>query len=130
MIQGFDQETAAVVMARLASLKMETEVFHKLFLFVILMVPFPFMDTCLVYQVTLLSIIFLFDQEAFDATRWLDRALIRLCSKFGDYRKDEPSSFTLNPSFSLLPQFMFNLRRSQFVQVRFLFFIMFCFSNF
>lgn len=26
LVQGFDQETAAVVMARLASLKMETEV--------------------------------------------------------------------------------------------------------
>lgn len=80
LVQGFDQETAAVVMARLASLKMETE-------------------------------------EEFDATRWLDRNLIRLCSKFGDYRKDDPSSFTLNPCFSLFPQFMFNLRRSQFVQV-------------
>ncbi|KAJ1407319.1 Sec23/Sec24, helical domain [Sesbania bispinosa] len=56
-------------------------------------------------------------EESFDATRWLDRLLIRLCSKFGDYRKDDPSSFTLNPSFSLFPQFMFNLRRSQFVQV-------------
>uniref|UniRef100_A0A2P2M8G4 Protein transport protein SEC23 n=2 Tax=Rhizophora mucronata TaxID=61149 RepID=A0A2P2M8G4_RHIMU len=80
LVQGFDQETAAVVMARLASLKMEIE-------------------------------------EGFDATRWLDRNLIRLCSKFGDYRKDDPSSFTLNPCFSLFPQFMFNLRRSQFVQV-------------
>uniref|UniRef100_M4D2P5 Protein transport protein SEC23 n=1 Tax=Brassica campestris TaxID=3711 RepID=M4D2P5_BRACM len=80
LVQGFDQETAAVVMARLASLKMETE-------------------------------------EGFDATRWLDRTLIRLCSKFGDYRKDDPSSFTLNPYFSLFPQFIFNLRRSQFVQV-------------
>ncbi|KAH1196309.1 Protein transport protein SEC23 [Glycine max] len=80
LVQGFDQETAAVVMARFASLKMESE-------------------------------------ETFDATRWLDRFLIRLCSKFGDYRKDDPSSFTLNPSFSLFPQFMFNLRRSQFVQV-------------
>ncbi|KAH9649513.1 protein transport protein SEC23 [Citrus sinensis] len=80
LVQGFDQETAAVVMARLTSLKMEME-------------------------------------EGFDATRWLDRSLIRLCSKFGDYRKDDPASFTLNPSFSLFPQFMFNLRRSQFVQV-------------
>ncbi|XP_010532717.1 PREDICTED: protein transport protein SEC23-like isoform X4 [Tarenaya hassleriana] len=79
LVQGFDQETAAVVMARLASLKMETE-------------------------------------EGFDATRWLDRNLIRVCSKFGDYRKDDPTSFTLNPYFSLFPQFMFNLRRSQFVQ--------------
>ncbi|KAI3743137.1 hypothetical protein L1987_60840 [Smallanthus sonchifolius] len=80
LMQGFDQETAAVVMARLTSYKMETE-------------------------------------EAFDATRWLDRNLIRLCSKFGDYRKDDPASFSLNPCFSLFPQFMFNLRRSQFVQV-------------
>ncbi|GMP78186.1 hypothetical protein CsSME_00034226 [Camellia sinensis var. sinensis] len=80
LVQGFDQETAAVVMTRLASSKMEME-------------------------------------EGFDATRWLDRNLIRLCSKFGDYRKDDPTSFTLNPCFSLFPQFMFNLRRSQFVQV-------------
>ncbi|WOH08386.1 hypothetical protein DCAR_0727825 [Daucus carota subsp. sativus] len=80
LIQGFDQETAAVVIARLTSHKMEME-------------------------------------EGFDATRWLDRNLIRLCSKFGDYRKDDPLSFTLNPLFSLFPQFMFNLRRSQFVQV-------------
>lgn len=80
LVQGFDQETAAVVMARLASYKMEME-------------------------------------EGFDATRWLDRNLIRLCSKFGDYRKDDPASFTLNPCFSLFPQFMFNLRRSQFLQV-------------
>ncbi|KVG52555.1 Gelsolin domain-containing protein [Cynara cardunculus var. scolymus] len=79
-MQSFDQETAAVVMARLTSYKMETE-------------------------------------ETFDATRWLDRNLIRLCSRFGDYRKDDPSSFSLNPSFSLFPQFMFNLRRSSFVQV-------------
>lgn len=80
LVQGFDQETASVVMARLCSHKMEME-------------------------------------EGFDATRWLDRNLIRLCSKFGDYRKDDPTSFTLNPCFSLFPQFMFNLRRSQFVQV-------------
>lgn len=80
LVEGFDQETAAVVMARYTSFKMEME-------------------------------------EEFDATRWLDRSLIRLCSRFGDYRKDEPTSFTLNPSFSIFPQFMFNLRRSQFLQV-------------
>ncbi|KAL4199455.1 hypothetical protein AMTRI_Chr03g145050 [Amborella trichopoda] len=79
-IAGFDQETAVVVMARLVSLKMETE-------------------------------------ADFDAIRWLDRSLIRLCSKFGDYQKDSPSSFSLSPRFSIFPQFIFNLRRSQFVQV-------------
>mmetsp|Transcript_54019 Transcript_54019/g.171416 ORF Transcript_54019/g.171416 Transcript_54019/m.171416 type:complete len:780 (-) Transcript_54019:125-2464(-) len=80
LIAGFDQEAAAVVMARLASWKMEVE-------------------------------------EEFDATRWLDRALIRLGSKFGEYRKDDPQSFQLSPQLSIYPQFMFNLRRSQFVQV-------------
>ncbi|KAL6646024.1 hypothetical protein ACP70R_014873 [Stipagrostis hirtigluma subsp. patula] len=53
----------------------------------------------------------------FDPIRWLDRALISLCSKFGDYQKETPSSFSLSPRLSIFPQFMFNLRRSQFVQV-------------
>ncbi|OAY65983.1 Protein transport protein SEC23 [Ananas comosus] len=53
----------------------------------------------------------------FDPVRWLDRSLIRLCSKFGDYQKESPSSFSLSPRLSIFPQFMFNLRRSQFVQV-------------
>jgi protein transport protein SEC23 len=79
-VAGFDQEAAAVTMARLASHKMEAE-------------------------------------EEFDATRWLDRSLIRLASRFGDYRKDDPASFIFAPSFAIFPQFMFNLRRSQFVQV-------------
>jgi len=77
---GFDQEAAAVVVARQCTWKMETE-------------------------------------EEFDATRWLDRTLIRLCNKFGDYRPDDPASFSLQPAFSIYPQFTFNLRRSQFVQV-------------
>ncbi|OVA18466.1 zinc finger protein [Macleaya cordata] len=80
LISGFDQEAAAVVMARLVSFKMETEV-------------------------------------EFDPIRWLDRSLIRLCSRFGDYQKDTPSSFSLSPRFSIFPQFIFHLRRSQFVQV-------------
>ncbi|TVU05550.1 hypothetical protein EJB05_48716, partial [Eragrostis curvula] len=53
----------------------------------------------------------------FDPIRWLDRALISLCSKFGDYQKETPSSFSLSPRMSIFPQFIFNLRRSQFVQV-------------
>lgn len=52
-----------------------------------------------------------------DILRWTDRMLIRLCQKFADYRKDDPSSFILSPNFSLYPQFMFHLRRSQFLQV-------------
>ncbi|MEW5313173.1 MAG: hypothetical protein WDW38_004762 [Sanguina aurantia] len=76
LVTGFDQETAAVLMARLATHKMENE-------------------------------------EDFDATRWLDRVLIRLAQRFGDYRKDDPSSFNLRSEISFYPQFMFNLRRSQ-----------------
>ncbi|PHH58817.1 hypothetical protein CDD81_4363 [Ophiocordyceps australis] len=52
-----------------------------------------------------------------DVLRWVDRMLIRLCSRFADYRKDDPSSFRLERNFSLYPQFMFHLRRSQFLQV-------------
>ncbi|GFY92094.1 Sec23/Sec24 protein transport family protein [Actinidia rufa] len=56
-------------------------------------------------------------QAEFDPIRWLDKSLIHLCTRFGDYQKDIPSSFSLSPRFSIFPQFMFHLRRSQFVQV-------------
>ena len=52
-----------------------------------------------------------------DVLRWLDRMLIRLCQKFADYRKEDPASFRLTDNFSIYPQFMFHLRRSQFLQV-------------
>ena len=55
-------------------------------------------------------------EELADVMRWLDRSLIRLASKFGTYRKDDPSSFRLSPEFSVYPQFMFHLRRSKFLQ--------------
>ena len=77
---GFDQEAAAVLMARMAVYKTENE-------------------------------------EAFDILRWVDRMLIRLCARFAQYQKDTPESFALSTNFSLYPQFMFNLRRSQFLQV-------------
>ncbi|XP_075476900.1 protein transport protein SEC23 C-like isoform X2 [Primulina tabacum] len=80
IISGFDQEAAAVVMARQVSFKMETE-------------------------------------AEFDPIRWLDKSLIHICSRFGEYQKDSPSSFSLSPRLSIFPQFVFHLRRSQFVQV-------------
>lgn len=52
-----------------------------------------------------------------DVLRWVDRMLIRLCQKFADYRKDIDESFRLSPQFSLYPQFIYYLRRSQFLQV-------------
>ncbi|BAT96971.1 Protein transport protein [Vigna angularis] len=80
LIAGFDQEAAAIVMARQVSFKMETE-------------------------------------AEFDPIRWLDKALINVCSRFGEFQKDTPSSFSLSPRLSIFPQFMFHFRRSQFVQV-------------
>jgi len=56
-------------------------------------------------------------EEVFDIMRWMDRMLIRLCAKFGTYNRDDPSSFHLSQHFSIFPQFMFHLRRSQFLQV-------------
>jgi protein transport protein SEC23 len=52
-----------------------------------------------------------------DVLRWVDRMLIRLCSRFAEYRKDDPTSFRFEKNFTLYPQFMFHLRRSQFLQV-------------
>ena len=48
--------------------------------------------------------------------RWLDRTLIRLAAYFGEYAQNDPRSFDIHPNMALFPQFMFNLRRSQFVQ--------------
>ncbi|XP_074663106.1 protein transport protein Sec23A-like [Tubulanus polymorphus] len=77
---GFDQEAAAVLMARMAMFRAESD-------------------------------------DVQDVLRWLDRMLIRLCQKFGDYHKDDQNSFRFSEQFSLYPQFMFHLRRSQFLQV-------------
>lgn len=52
-----------------------------------------------------------------DVLRWIDRTLIKLCQKFTDYRKDDESSFKLHREFELYPQFIYHLRRSQFLQV-------------
>merc|ERR1712151_1172954 len=41
---------------------------------------------------------------------------IRLVSKFADYRKDDPSSFNLSQEVNIFPQFMYHLRRSNFLQ--------------
>ena len=78
---SFDQEAAAVLMARMAAWRADST------------------------------------DEGADVLRWVDRMLIRLCQKFGEYNKDSPDSFRLPENFSLYPQFMFHLRRSQFLQV-------------
>jgi protein transport protein SEC23 len=79
IMSGFDQEAAAVCMAKWVLFKIETE-------------------------------------ESIDVVRWLDRNLIKLIRRFGDYQLDSIHSFRLRKEFSLYPQFMFHLRRSQFLQ--------------
>jgi protein transport protein SEC23 len=56
------------------------------------------------------------NEESFDLLRWLDRTLIRVGAKFGEYQRDAPDSFRMPPSMSIYPQFIFHLRRSQFLQ--------------
>jgi protein transport protein SEC23 len=51
-----------------------------------------------------------------EVVRWLDRNLIRLAAKFGEYQAELPQTFRLCREFALFPQFMYHLRRSQFLQ--------------
>lgn len=52
-----------------------------------------------------------------DVTTWLDTNLIEFASRHGDYIQEDPSSFRLLSNFSHYPQFMYYLRRSQFINV-------------
>lgn len=65
---------------------------------------------------TRFSIFKTFSEDPMDVIRWLDRMLIKLVARFAEYKKDDPNSFKLSREFSLFPQFMFYLRRSQFLQ--------------
>ena len=56
-------------------------------------------------------------EESIDVLRWVDRMLIRLVSRFADYRKDDMTSFHLSPEFTLYPQFMYHLRRGPFLTI-------------
>jgi protein transport protein SEC23 len=50
--------------------------------------------------------------------RWIDILLIKLFVHFGDYVRDDPNTFKLSSQLSyFFPQFMFHLRRSQFLRV-------------
>ncbi|ANB15996.1 GTPase-activating protein SEC23 [Sugiyamaella lignohabitans] len=52
-----------------------------------------------------------------DLTRWIDATLIKLCIRFANYIKEDPHSFRLPEAFIYFPQFVYHLRRSQFLQV-------------
>lgn len=56
------------------------------------------------------------EQDPEEVLRWVDRNLIRLCRRFADYTQEKSETFSLQPTFSIFPQFMFHLRRSAFLQ--------------
>ena len=67
----------------------------------------------IVFSSVELSIFFIFQKKG---KLKLMLVILRLCQKFGEYNKDSPDSFRLPENFSMYPQFMFHLRRSQFLQ--------------
>jgi len=81
MIAGFDQEAAAVLMARIATFRCEKE------------------------------------EPAADVLRWLDRTLIRLCQKVGEYQKEDVTSYRFPISTAKFPEYLFHLRRTGFLNV-------------
>lgn len=80
LVAAFDQETAAVLLAR--------EAVHKT-------------DS----------------MPLFDVLRWLDRTVVRLVARFGEYTKDQPDSLRLPQQFVYFPAFMYHLRRSGYLQI-------------
>ena len=50
-----------------------------------------------------------------DAIRWLDRILIKVTKRFADFKTEDSKSFKLSREFSLFPQFIYYLRKSQFL---------------
>ena len=52
-----------------------------------------------------------------EVLRWVDRILIRLCAKFAYFSPGQQDSFRLGNEMIFFPQFLFHLRRSQFLQV-------------
>lgn len=89
MEAGFDQEAAFMSIARSSIDKLQTQVFNS---------------TKTIYDHT-------------DVVKHLDKILVDFCARFGVYQKKQLDSFCLSSKYSLLPQFMYHLRRSPFIRV-------------
>jgi len=76
-----------------------------------------FDQECAAAAMTRLAVVKGLTEDGPDVLRWCDRMLIKVCQKFGEFQPDNPASFRFTENFSLYPQFMFHLRRSQFLQV-------------
>lgn len=86
---SFDQEAAVVAIARSAIVKLSTNVLSG-------------------ERTT-------YNQA--DVVKHLDKLLIDFCTRFGVYQKGAINSFRLSSSYAMLPQFMYHLRRSQFIRL-------------
>ncbi|CCD24326.1 uncharacterized protein NDAI_0D00120 [Naumovozyma dairenensis CBS 421] len=55
--------------------------------------------------------------DALSIAKWIDTTSIKFCKMYADYNKNDPESFRLAANFTLYPQFIYYLRRSQFLSV-------------
>lgn len=55
-------------------------------------------------------------EEPSEVLRWLDKMLIRLIARFAGYEKGDLQTFNLPKELALYPQFIYHLRRSNFIQ--------------
>lgn len=86
--QGFDQEAALVLIARDAINKLQ---------------PNPTLKTSIVSPSAVIKL--------------LDQQLIEYCTRFALYTSGRLESFALSSSYAMLPQFVYHLRRSSFINV-------------
>ncbi|MCQ2819938.1 MAG: Sec23/Sec24 zinc finger-containing protein [archaeon] len=55
-------------------------------------------------------------EDRMDVLRWVDKTLILVANKFGQYTPEDTKSFKLTKEFAYFPQFIFYLRRSYVLQ--------------
>ncbi|CCE78745.1 Piso0_000774 [Millerozyma farinosa CBS 7064] len=85
---GFDQEAATILMARESISKLQ-----------------PARDKSRA------------SYDPADVLKQIDKVLIDYCARFSLYTKGSLESFRLSPTYAMLPQFIYYLRRSAFIQV-------------
>ncbi len=54
-------------------------------------------------------------EDVVEVKKWLDRILLKFVSKFAHFNRYEKTNFRLPPGIKHFPQFMYHLRRSQFI---------------
>ena len=60
-----------------------------------------------------LSLAGMMDQK--EITKWIDKRLIKLYSRFGEFTRGVPSSFKIAEGFQMVPQFFYYFRKSTFI---------------